>query len=322
MSTEANPPEPTADSTANFLYASSDLDPVNTFTGELYTQKPRDIDLGGPMALYFQRYYGSYLRRSFILGDLGSNWRHNFDARLFISGNTASYISPEGRLTNFLKDLDSGSWNQSNNRETPYQLVTGPAQDAKLYDPQVERAYTFDFTTNNILSGRLINVEDGHGNAHSVSYDLDNGQIKTVSDGLGRTLSFFYNTDSIPKISVVSDGTRSASFQYTDPEDSEYLIQVNDVLGGVTTYTYKGSSGNADHALMTSYQRPEGNIPYTQTFYDVPDAASGRVATQTDADGNTHSFQYSGLETTLTDPLGNTRIHSHTAAGEFANRQD
>ncbi len=319
----APPPEGSApDSTANFLYASTNLDPINTFSGELFSRKPRDFDLGGPMPLYFQRYYASYLRRSSIVGDLGSNWRHNFDARLYRVGNKITYVSNDGRVTDFLKDLGTGVWNQLTNTDTPYQLSVVLGQDVVLYDTEDDRIYTFDFTTSSVIIGKLVRIEDGHGNAHTVTYDLTNGHIETVSDGLGRTLTFYYNSDAIPKISVVSDGTRSVSYQYTDPIDSEYLTLATDGLIGGTEYSYKDTSANADHALMTSMTRPRGNVPYSQTFFDPSTTASGRVAAQTDADGNTFSLDYSGLETTLTDPLGNTRVHTHTGTGEFNNRQD
>ncbi|TDI12510.1 MAG: hypothetical protein E2P04_05470, partial [Acidobacteria bacterium] len=316
-------PGPVADSTANFLYAATDLDPVNTFNGELFSQKTRDLDLGGPMTLSFQRFYSSYLRRSFVLGDLGSNWRHNFDAHLFQSGNTITYVSHKGRVTKFLKDLKSGVWNQSTNTDTPYQLSVNPGQDTALSDPVDDRVYTFDFTTDNIIIGKLVKVENGIGNAHILSYDLATGQINTISDGLGRTLTFTYNDDAIPKISVVSDGMRSVSFQYTDPIDTEYLTLFTDARGLTTSYTYEDTSTNADHALMLYMTRPLGNAPFIQTFFDTSNQfASGRVATQTDANGNTFSFEYDGLVTTLTDPLGNTRVHTHTATGRFSNRED
>ncbi|KPL25654.1 MAG: hypothetical protein AMJ75_00055 [Phycisphaerae bacterium SM1_79] len=309
-------------STAGFLCSSDDLDPINTFTGELFCRESTDLDLGGPMPLYFQRYYASYLRRSFIVGDLGSNWRHNFDARLNWSNNTITYITQDGRVTDFLQDLGTGDWNQLTNTDTPYQLSAEAGRDATLYDPEDDRIYTFDYTTGGVILGKLVRIEDGRGNVHTVTYDLATGQVETVSDGLGRTLTFTYNDDAIPKISAVSDGTRSVSFQYTDPIDTEYLTLVTDALSGVTEYSYKDTSADADHALMTSTTRPLGNVPYSQTFFDTSAAASGRVATQTDADGNTFSFDYSGLETTLTDPLGNTRAHTHTATGEFSSRQD
>ena len=99
-------------------------------------------------------------------------------------------------------------------------------------------------------------MADGHGNQHTVTYDLNNGQMETVSDGLGRTLTFTYNNSAIPKISVVSDGTRSVSFEYTDPNDTEYLTRATDALLGVTDYTYKNTSATADHTSCVLPDKP------------------------------------------------------------------
>ena len=323
MSLEPPPPGPAGDSSANYRYAAINLDPINTFNGELFSRKARDIDLGGPMPLYFQRYYSSYLRRSYILGDLGSNWRHNFDARLYWVGNTVTYVSSDGRVTKFVKDVTAGRWVQQGNSDTSYQLVAEAGQDAKLYDPQSRLIYTFDYTTDSVIMGRLVKIEDGRGNTHTLTYNNPtNAQLKSVGDGLGRTLYFTYNLDAIPKISVVSDGVWSVSFQYMDANDSEVLTVASDGLPGFTTYSYKDTSAYADHALMLSMTRPRGNIPYTQTFVDVPDPASGRVASQADANGNVFSFAYDGQLTTITDPLGNTRTDTHSTAGALLRQED
>ncbi len=308
----------------NYHAAPTDGDPINTFSGELFSQKPRELNLGGPMPLYFQRYYGAYLRRNSILGDLGSNWRHNFDARFFQSGNTANYVSHDGRSTKFLLNLVSGDWEQQNNTDTPYQLSVVGGQDTALYDPEVDRIYTFDFTTSNLIIGKLVKIEDGKGNAHTLTYNNPmNAQLVSVSDGLGRTLNFTYNNDAIPKISVVDDGVRSISFQYTDAIDTEYLTLATDARSGITSYVYEDTSTVGDHALMLSMMRPQGNTPYSQTYYDTSTPlTSGGVATQTDASGNTYSFDYDGGVTTLTDPLTNTRVQTSTTTGELANSQD
>ena len=311
-------------SSVNYLAAPTDGDPINTFSGELFSQKPRELNLGGPMPLYFQRYYAAYLRRNNILGDLGSNWRHNFDARLFQSGNTINYVSHDGRNTEFLLNLGSGDWQQQNNTDTAYQLSVVGGEDTVLYDPEVDRIYTFDFTTSSLIIGRLVKIEDGKGNIHTLTYNNPtNAQLVSVSDGLGRTLNFTYNNDLIPKISVVADGTRSISFQYTDAIDTEYLTLATDARSGITSYVYEDTSAVADHALMLSMMRPQGNTPYTQTYYDTTTPlTSGAVATQTDASSNTYSFAYDGGVTTLTDPLTNTRVQTSTTTGELANSQD
>jgi len=305
---------------ANLHYAATNLEPINTFTGELFNDYPPDLNLGGPMPLYFQRYYASYLRRNYVLGDLGSNWRHNFDSHLNWSGTEITFTTYKGRVTEFRNN--GSSWDQLTNNDTSYQLLVNGGEDVVLYDPDDDRIYTYDYTTGGLVTGKLVKVEDGKGNVHSLNYNTTNGQLVSVSDGLGRVLNFTYNSNSIPKIESVSDGARFVTFEYLDTIDTEYLTRVTDARGGTTTYTYEDTSTNADHALMRFTTRPRSNIPYTQTFFDTSSPASGRVSTQTDANGNAFGLYYSGLDTTLTDPLGNTRVHTHTATGEFSVRQD
>ena len=320
------PPDPVSASSDNSKNSGSSGDPIDTFTGELYDTEAPDLSLGGPMPLFFQRYYASNLRKSFILGDLGSNWLHNFDARLLVTGNTAIYISATGRVTKFLGSGPPMVWTQLTNLDTPYQVSTGGGQDAVLYDPTTDRVYTFDYTTSSLQAGKLVKVEDGHGHEHTVSYDPVSGQIDTVDDGLGRELTFTYNAAVLPKIETVSDGTRAVIYEYTDPIDTEYLTRITDSRGGITVYSYEDTSGVADHALLLTKQRPELNIPFTHTWYDVTTpAASGRVETQTDGDGNPTTFAYDPQgtrETTITDALGNSSVHTHTGSGELSELQD
>ena len=152
------PPGPTVESSASFAASGTDADPVNTFTGELFTEDITDIDLGGPMPLRFTRYYASYLRRSFILGDLGSNWLHNFETRLHRSGTTMTYVSNAGRVVKFLQDTGTGEWEQTSNLDRPYQLIAEGTGDAGLYAPDGDRIFTFDFSTNDQLAGKLIKI--------------------------------------------------------------------------------------------------------------------------------------------------------------------
>ena len=314
--------------TASTPGSGSDADPVNTFSGELFMEESRpDLWLGGPMPLDFQRYYGSHLRRAYVLGDLGSNWRHNFDASLQWNGTRAVYTSRNGRVVLF--DHDGSDWNQQSLGEVPYQLVTGPGVDARLFDPETDMVYSFDYTTGGQVTGKLVKIEDGRGNTHTVSYTMD-GLIDSVSDGLGRALTFSYHAltpaDQIPKISSVSDGTRTVSFYYDDPVDDQVLTSVTDARGNTTIYRYKDTSGTADHALLLQRERPEGNIPYTQTYYDTTDQyRSGRVATQTDALGNVATFTYdeATLTTTIAEVGGSvTRQHMHSAAGKLQQHRD
>jgi len=157
-------------------------DPVNTLTGEFLLAEEPDLQLRGPMPLYFSRYYASGLIRSGVAhGSLGPNWSHNFDHRLLRSGNQAEVISDRGRVVRFEK---VGSvWNLVDGPSPPYQLVE--EGEALLFgEPQTQRVLEFN------ARGQLVRIEDGRGNAHVLSYTGNN--LTSVSDGLGRELTFSY----------------------------------------------------------------------------------------------------------------------------------
>lgn len=313
-----------AQSTAGAPNSGSDADPVDTFSGELYMHEDRpDLDLGGPMPLKFERYYGGYLRRGFVLGDLGNNWRHNFDATLKRNGTRAVYTSWKGRVVLF--DNSNGDWVQQGKSDVSYQLVMDSGEDARLYDPENRRIYYFDYTDGGPTLGKLVKVGDGRGNEHTVAYD-DNGRMQALSDGLGRNMIVSYNNDFIPKVSAVSAATRTVQFLYQDSNDDENLSHFLDARGNTTQYRYADTSGSADRALMLSRQRPEMNIPYRQTFFTTADQfVSGRVKTQVDADGHATDFSYdsNSLLTTVTNvDEGVTRQHMHNGDGELLTYTD
>ena len=315
------PPKP--DSSGNELNAGTNSDPVNTHNGELFFYEPYDLYLGGPMPLYFQRYYASHLRRSGIKGDLGNNWLHNFDHRLNWSGTLARYVSATGRVTRF--DKSSGSWVQQNNLDTPYQVVIEPGANPQLYDPLTDRIYTFDFSTGGPINGKLIKVEDTRGNAHTLEYLGGGKTLYRITDGLGRKLVVDYDYTST-RIESVRDEARTYTvvYYYKDTNDSLNLTEFKDPRALSTStyfYTYADTTGTPDHALMLTRKLYDGKIPYTQTYYGPENPHAGRVKTQTDAAGNTHTFVYDGQKTTITDPLGNTLVHTHTAAGQLAGNQ-
>ena len=283
------------DSAANPDSSGTDGDPINTFTGELFDQFSPDINMSGHMPLFFARYYASGLLKANISGRLGDNWRHNFEWTLTHIGSNINIVNNRGRLIQFVQN--GSAWDLTGRTSIVYQLVEGGG-DFTLLDPGSNRFYKFNAV------GQLTSVEDGKGNVHSLSYDAG-GLLTQVTDGHGRTLSFSYNPDN--HLVSITDGTRTVGFAYT----ADNLTTVTDLMGNDTVYTY------AAGGLMTASTSPAGNTPYTQTYN-----GSSKVTSQTDANGNTFSFNYTGSDTTLTDPLGNTRVHTHTATGEFSNRQD
>jgi len=289
------PPTPTGDSSSNFEYSCSGGHPINTHTGELYETYAPDFDLGGPMPLRFSRYYASGLNIAKVTGNMGNNWRHNFEWRLRDEDTTLYIVDSSGRLIQF--EQNESTWNLTGKTDIVFQLFEATGQFT-LLDPRDKRLYKFN------ANGQLIAIEDGRGNVHTLGYD-GNGLLTQVTDGLGRVLSFNYDPDN--HLVSVEDGTRTVNFAYTDGN----LTTVTDPLGNSTSYAYSAGS------LMTSTTHPAGNTPYTQTFH-----GDGKVATQTDSNSNITSFAYSGTDTIITNSLGNPKTHTHTATGELSNIQD
>ncbi len=314
-----NPPATRPPTAANAVSSATSNDPVNLFTGELTMMEPPDFNLGGPMPLLFARYYSSGLARQALpQGPLGDNWSINFDWRLRRSENQITVVSWDGRRIPF--DKVGGGWKLTGLADIPFQLVESGSEYI-LGDPRENLLYTFD------SDGQLTTIEDGRGNAHTLSYK--DGRLANVSDGLGRALTFAYA--GFQQLTAISDGVRTVRFGYTNvfvagTVDGRFKIfdqyaalsSVSNPLGNTTRYVY-GGSGTSNHirALLTTKARPLGNAPYTQTWND-----RGQVATQTDAALNTYTFTYNGSTTIMTNPLGQTRTVVHAASGQMASFTD
>ncbi len=278
----------------------SDAEPVNTFNGELFNTMPPDLALSGPMPLRFFRYYAALLKRdSLIAGKLGDNWLHNFEWTLATtSSNTVRIVNSVGRLIEF---TNTGSaFVLLGRQDIPFQLATSGGNYI-LGSPRSQMIYTFNAT------GQLIQISDGHGNAHQLTYT--GTQLTSVSDGLGRALTFSYNV--LGALTNITDGARSVAFTQT----GNNLTSVRDALSNVWSYAYDLT--NANPGLMIAWTNPVGNVPFSQVF-----DAQGRVISQTDGGQFTTTFGYTNNTTYFTDPRGNTRAHVHDASGNFMNSTD
>lgn len=275
-------------------------DPVDTATGELFEEQAPDLDLGGPMPLVFARYYASRLSsEGNATSTLGPNWTHGFAWRLVQTGWNVEVRTDRGRVIRFEKGFAATAWSLVLYEDIPYQLVQSGG-GWKLLDPRDGTIRTFD------SAGKLTTVEDGHGNAHTLSYA--GSLLASVSDGLGRSLTL---THTAGKLTRVSDGARHVDFTY---DAQGRLSTYSDAAAKVTTYAYDPAFPG--DALLTAKTLPEGNAPYAQTW-----DAQERVATQTDADGHTYTFAY-GATTAVGDPLGGGQVFDHDASGALTSLED
>ena len=278
-------------------------DPVNTRTGELFNQYDPDINLGGPMPLFFARYYASGFKQVGVSASLGDNWRHNFSWQLIVIGSSMDIVNHQGRAIQFA--WNGASWDLVGKTGVVYQLDEN-AGVFTLLDPRSQRTYTFN------SDGQLSSIADGKGNIHSLTYA--SALLSYVSDGLGRSLNFSYDNNN--DLIGINDGLgRSVIFAYTGSD----LTGVTDLNGNTTVYSYATQSTLNNQSLMWTTTRPLGNRPYRHSFW----FADKKVAGEKDSNNFNTSFHYtSATETKITDPLGNIRIHSHTLTGGLSDNQD
>ena len=302
--------DPKPGSTANNPSSAPHRDPVNTFNGELYFHEKPDIDLGGPLPLIFQRYYASNLRKNFVVGNLGDNWRHNFDWRLHWVGNLIVLVTDTGKVLKYLKE--GSDWKLKTPTDNLYQVVQ-MGQQIVVGDARNGRTYLFD------AGGYLVQISDGKGNSLYLTY-VD-GLLSTVSDNLSsasaRQLQLYYSGDKLTLIVVYYGFNYAYAVNYIYTGDN--LTGYYDANSRTTHYVY--DTVNPNFGLLKWIQRPVGNIPWKETWDDV-----GKVAAQTDAYGNVTSFNYGPPETPgttiVTNPLNQTTTYIHDSSGSLLSMTD
>jgi len=276
--------------------------PISTFSGKEVITEPPDLNLGGPLPIFFQRHYdGAMAEDGVVNSALGPNWQHNHDITLAVNGTNATVGFRRGRVLRFVND--GANWNLTERTDVPFRLLQSGA-DYVLGDPRSQFMYFFS------AGGLWTRIEDGRGNTNFLSYS---GTLLTnVNDGLNRHLTLQY--DGGGQLTNVTDGIRSVQFVHGSP-----LTGVVDALGNLTSYSYMTNTNNP--ALLTARTLPEANTPFAQTYN-----AEGRVSAQTDGAGNTTAFGYgpafNGRQTLITNPLGHVTIHLYTGDGEFSQFTD
>lgn len=263
-------PEPTEDNTANNPSSGRSGDPVNLATGELYFHEPPDLDLGGPMGFKFQRYYASRMRRNFVVGVMGDNWRHNFEWKIHWTGNLIILITSEGKVLKYVKEGDE--WKLKTPTDNPLQVVQ---QGTEIYvgDARNHRIYRFN------SMGQLIEISDGKGNSLLLTYDLFTGKLYRIQDhpnlSQARVLELFHAGDNLSTVMEMTNGVmgRRAAYSYVGNNLAYYYDSNYE-----TTYYYYYD--NPEPGLFRAAEYPNYTISWIQTWDDV-----GKVAKQSDLSG-------------------------------------
>ncbi|WP_329377105.1 RHS repeat-associated core domain-containing protein [Streptomyces sp. NBC_01716] len=148
--------------------------------------------------------------------------------------------------------------------------------------------------------GALREVRDRHGNTVKLTRrgggNADKGEITRITSPGGRWISLEYDTQH--RVTSATDNTgRTTSYTY----NAGRLETVKDPAGGISKYTYIGTSNRIETAVDAR------GITYMKNeFY-----ADGRVQKQTLTEGAEYSFAYAqtgaGKVTSVTEPGGSVR---------------
>jgi len=320
----------------------SSTEPIDLVTGD-YLYENTDITVGSaayPFSLKFKRLYNSGARLDD--GSLGLGWTHNFDnsARLDSDGfqglGEDSPIDAASSIAELYVSIDILQGSKTIERLVIATLahrwfmdqlidnlvtVREPGNTLKFvmlpdetYNPPPGVASTLTVeadgsyllrTKHGVLidfdiEGKMSTWQDPNGN--TVTYSYSGGKLQSVNNGLGRSLTFAYDGEHI---SQVSDGTgRSVDYAY---DAAGNLITATDCNGNDTTYEY-----DIDGRLAKIYYPAHPADPFVTNTYD----SLNRVKTQTDGEGNTYQYYFSGYRAEEENPLSDSHIWYFNGQGK------
>lgn len=270
--------------------------PVDSATGNFWHSFEGLAIPGRGPALAFSHSYNSLAAAND--GPLGFGWASSY--------TTSLVVAP---------DLSTATVTQENGAQVPFTLTGGtyttpPYLIATLVH-NGNGTWTFTRLASEIMdfdaTGRLIAQRDLNGYTTTLAYTA--GKLSTVTDPAGRTFTFTWVGTHITQVADSSTPSRTVGFAYNGAGN---LIDVTDVGGGHTTFTYDTS-----HRVLTMRSpRFFGDTttvpsPVVTNHYD----AAGRVDWQSDPLGRTTSFDYTSIPgtTKVTDPKGNVALDRYNA---------
>jgi RHS repeat-associated protein len=285
--TAPSPPTSLTLGTANLTKAGSFFEPVNTATGNYLFQKADFSIPGRGLSLTFARTYNSV---DPYTGVLGHGWTHSYNI-LLSEGPDGSVTIKHGDGHDEFYD-PAGGGNFTPRFGAIFSILVKNLDSSFTLTLKNQTQYRFG------SDRKLSSITDRNGNALSFAYDVS-GDLSAITDTGGRIVTLTY--DESHRITLVTDPIgRTVRYAY---DTDGNLVSVTDQNGGIMTFTY-----DASHQVK-DIRDQRGNLLLSNT-YD----STSRVITQTNGRGFTSTFAYSTPQTgdtTITDPRGNTTIHTH-----------
>jgi RHS repeat-associated protein len=289
-------------------------DPVDPGTG-LFVMQKTDLALPDVFPIVLTRTYRPQDSTSRAFG-IGSS--HPYD--MFLVGNINPYtyidlILADGGRVHYARTSSGTGY-----ADAVYEHVSTPTAfyksritwNASALDWKLTlkdgTVYEFPISDSAVRPSQAAvrTIRDRYGNALTLTRDGVSGNLVGISSPNGRSITFTYDT-SYRIIRAQDNLGRTVTYTY---DASGRLATVTDTAGGATAYTY-----DASHRMLTITD-PKG-IGYLTNVYD----ATGKVTSQTQADGTTYQFTYTldangkVTQTDVTDPRGIVHRVTVNAAG-------
>ncbi len=274
-------------------------DPVNSRTGNFTHQ---EVDFSIPtrgLPLTLERSYNSLDTDA---GPFGRGWTHSYNVRLITSTYAVTLVAPRGSRLPFHRQADGSFDPGPGVRATLAQ--GGDGTYTLTQGDQV--VYRFD------AGGRLVALDDGHGNATTLTYTGNDLTRITAPDG--RALTLRYELGRI--VQVTDPLSRTMHYSYT----ADCLMAVSDRLGETWRYDYDAQGRMATltdptgHSLTNEYDGAGRVIvqrdKLSQASYFAYHASSS-VVTDTSGVPITYTYNAIGILTSVTDVFGHTTRYEH-----------
>ncbi len=270
--------------------------PILPSTAEKYRAE-RDLEMAGPAALSFVRFYRSSwgFDSTRPNAGLGPTWTHSHAAKLSafpkVDPVSVGITSAEGQLRTFVRGPGSTVWIANNSSDT---LVRNPdgAWSHHRGDDDVTEGFASD--------GRLLNTVQRNGWAQNYTYNSV-GLLATINNSFGRSLVLAYN-GAEQLVSVTASDGRAIEYTY-DPAGRLSGVRYPD--GKTRGFLYE----NATYPLALTAIVDEAGARYASFGYD----GRGR-AVSTELAGAVERYQVTYSSTnaaTVVDPLGTYRNFSY-----------
>ncbi|MHB1678033.1 MAG: DUF6531 domain-containing protein [Sulfuriferula sp.] len=298
-------------------------DPINGATGNEVLQ---ETDYRSANAqLVFRRTYNSALGIAPMpeTSSVGTAWRHSYDQAVYQSSPTLLAVTrADGKSYAF--HLLKGLWvSDADVMDTLVQLGRSDHPDGWQYTTQEQAVERYH------ADGRLISMTQSNGYAQRLTYSdgtagagggyvltgtgeptstvLPSGRLIRVTDSSGRSLQFGYDTSG----NLVRLVDPAGAVYLYDYDSNRNLIAITWPDGAKRSYVYEDT--RFPHALTGLID--QNGKRYATWAYD----ADGRAMSSEHANGvDKYSLAYAAdspgvpASTTITDPLGSSRIWNFT----------